>query len=124
MAVITPTVLPKFRDVDTKGVYATLTKTTLGASDTLVFAKGTRQILVLRNPTGGTISPVIDGDVGTSWPVEGAGGKSVALGYPAVAITAGQIKLIPLDTIEAYIQGNITITSGVGLIASIINPVP
>lgn len=66
---------------------------------------------MLRNPTGGTLNPVIDGDGSSLWFIPGVGKKSVASGL-TFAITAGQTRVIPLDTIESVLQGTITITGG------------
>lgn len=124
MAIITPTPLPKvYNTAVGVGVYSALTLTTLGASDTFEFRRGTGQILFLRNPTAGTISPVIDGGDGTTAQVPGWGVRSITPGYPNLTITTLQNKLIWLDTIPAYLQGVITITSGAGLLAGLINPI-
>jgi hypothetical protein len=96
----------------------TVTETTLNGTDSFVYGTGDR--LILRNPTGGSISPVIDGDGGTTVAVAGIGDVSVASGYAVGAIAAGAIVTIDLDTIREYLQGTIAITSGTGLIASIL----
>ncbi len=124
MALITPTPLPRvFNTAVGAGVFSALALTTLGASDTFEFRRGTGQILFLRNPTGSPISPLIDGGDGTSVEVAGWGKRAVSAGYTAFAITTLQNKLIWLDTIPAFLQGTITITSGAGLLAGLLNPV-
>ncbi|MFC3180455.1 hypothetical protein [Cypionkella sinensis] len=124
MALITPTPLPRvFNTAPGAGVFAPMTLTTLGASDTFEFRRGTGQILFLRNPTGGTLSPLIDGGDGVTVPLAGWGLRTVSGGYPAFAITTLQNKLLWLDTIPAFLQGTITITSGAGLLAGLLNPI-
>jgi len=121
MATIAPTIKPTWRGASA-GAFAQLTLTTLAGGDTFNYVKGTGQILVLLNPTGGAISPVIVG-AGTTWNTDGAGAKSISAGYAAFSIAAGQIKLIPLDTMEGFLQGAIVINSSAGLKAALINPV-
>ncbi len=96
----------------------TITETTLNGTDSFTYGTGDR--LILRNPTGGAISPIIDGSVGTTVPVVGADDKDVSAGFPVGSIAAGAMVTIDLDTISAYLQGTIAITGGTGLIASIL----
>lgn len=91
-----------------------------GTADTFTYRPGTGQILILRNGTGGAISPVIDGDGGTVVPVEGLGPVSVASGYAVGSIAAGAAVVIQLDTIFQYLTGVIAINSGSGLTASLV----
>lgn len=124
MAIITETKMPRPSNVASNvGASRQATVTTIGASDTFNYTAGTGQILILRNPTGGTLTPVIDGGFGTIYPIEGIGGRSVSGGLPSLSITAGQVKIVPLDTVKAYLQGTITITSGTGLQAILISNV-
>lgn len=97
-----------------------LTQTTLNGTDSLVYNSATRPVLVLRNPTAGALTPVIDGDGGTTVSVAGIGSVSVASGYSvgSIAATTG-IVAIPLDSISAYLQGTIAITGGTGLVATL-----
>ena len=124
MAIITETKLPRANNsASNVGASRQATVTTIGSSDTFNYTTGTGQLLILRNPTGGTITPVIDGGFGTIYPVEGLGGRSVSGGLPSLSTTAGTTKIIPLDTVKAYLQGTITITSGSGLQAILISNV-
>lgn len=124
MALITPTQMPMARGPGFgPGVYDTVILTTLGASDYFEYRKGTGQLLILRNPTGGTLSPLIDGADGVSVVIPGRGRIGVATGYAAFPITTLQTKLIWLDTIPGYMIGNVVITSGAGLLAGLINPI-
>lgn len=98
-----------------------MTEVTLDASsDTFTYVADRRAILVLRNPTGGAISPVIDGDGGANVAVPGVGDVDVSGGYAVGSIGAGAVVAIPLDTIREYLKGVITITSGSGLIGSLL----
>lgn len=98
-----------------------LTQVTLtGTADTFTYRQGTGQILILRNPTGGALSPIIDGAGGTTVPVPGIGNLSVASGFAVGSIGAGDAVAIQLDTIHQYLQGAIAITSGTGLVASLL----
>lgn len=98
----------------------TLTETTLtGTADTFTYDASKNQILVLRNPTGGGLSPTIDGAGSTVVPVVGLGSVDVSTGYAVGSIGAGAAVTIPLNTISAYLVGAIAITSGTGLVASL-----
>ena len=99
----------------------TVSETTLGASDTFVYTANIRGILVLRNPTGGGLTPKIDGDGGTTFPAAGYGDVDVSAGLTLASIPATTgIVAIPLDTIREYLKGTVTVTGGTGLIASIL----
>lgn len=99
----------------------TLTETTLSASDTFAYSPGSGQILLLRNPTAGALSPVIDGDGGTTVPVQGVGSVDVSGGYAVGSIGVGAAVAIPLDSIKAYLAGTIAVTGGSGLVAAILD---
>lgn len=96
----------------------TLAETTCTASDTFVYQAG--DILLLRNPTGAAVSPKLDGDEGVNWQAEGLGPISVATGYTIGSIAAGSARAIPLDSIRGYLQGTVFLTTGTGLVASIL----
>jgi len=112
MAAITATLMTGF------GVRA-MSELTLSASDTLPFEPGAPGgVLILRNPTGGALSPTITGSLAsTAIPVDGYGTVSAA-SYAVGSIPAGQARVIPLDSIKKYLEGVVTITGGVGLVAS------
>lgn len=95
------------------------TEFTLTASDTLAYDPGAPgSILTLRNPTAGALSPVMTGSLASAAiPVEGYGNVSAA-SYAVGSIPAGQARVIPLDSIKLYLQGTVTITGGVGLVAT------
>lgn len=112
MPVITPTSMTGF------GV-RTMSETTLTASDTFAYEPGAPgSILVLRNPTGGAISPTITGSqANTAIPVPGFGTVSAA-SLAVGSIPAGQARVIPLDTVREFLAGTVTITGGTGLVAA------
>ena len=93
---------------------------TLTASDTISWDQNVpNAVLVLRNPTGGALSPSIAGSNSTTVPVTGVGSVSVnplAVG----SIPAGQTRVIPLDSRREFLQGTITITGGTGIIAHVL----
>ena len=95
------------------------TETVLTASDTLAFdSTKAGSILLLRNPTGGALSPTITGSLASaSIPVSGFGNVSAAAGLAVGSIPAGGARVIPLDSIAKYLQGTVTITGGTGLVA-------
>lgn len=97
-----------------------VTETTLTSSDTLTFAPAQKQLLVLRNDTGGSLTATIDGDAGTTVAVDGLGSVSVASGL-AIAVPAGQIRAVVLSTIRHYLAGNVAVTGGTGLKAQLHN---
>lgn len=98
-----------------------MTETTLtGTADVFTYNRTKKAILILRNATAGALSPVIDGAGGTTVACPGVGSVSVASGYAVPEIAAGEATVIPLDTISAYLQGAISITSGTGLVASLL----
>lgn len=95
-----------------------VTTTTLGSSDTFTYTKG--DILILENATAGALTPLIDGADGTTVAVPGLGNVSVAAGLTLTSIGAGVTVAIPLDTISAYCQGNVTVTGGSGIKARLL----
>ena len=95
-------------------------ETTLGSSDTIAFAQGQKMVLILRNASGGALTPKIDGDGGTTVFVEGVGDVSVAGGYTLASIANGAVVAIHLDTVEAYCKGTVTITGGLDIVATCI----
>ena len=98
----------------------TVSRLTLGSSDTLTFNTSKKPVLLLDNVTGGALTPNIDGAAGTTVPVSGIGNVDVSGGYPVPSIPAGAMVAIPLNSISKYLQGVITITGGTGIKASIL----
>lgn len=107
-------------DVYATGV-VTVTETTLnGSTDTLTYNTGRRAVLVLRNATAGALTPVIDGDGATTVHVPGVGSVDLSGGYSVGSIAAGAVKSIYLDSISEYLAGDISITGGTGIIATLL----
>lgn len=100
----------------TGSLVRTVTQTTLNGTDSFTYNSDRKAVLILRNPTAGGLSPVIDGDGGTTVAVAGIGNVTVSTGYAVGSIAAGAAAAIPLDTIKEYLRGNIAITSGSGLV--------
>ena len=97
-----------------------VTETTLNGSDTLTYNKGA--ILVLRNATGGSLAPIIDGAGASSTDANGLGSVDTSGGYSMGAIAAAAVKTIRLDSISEYLKGVIAINAGTGLVATLLEP--
>ena len=97
-----------------------VTRTTLGASDTFTFNASRNPVLILDNVTGGALTPNIDGAGGSTVPVKGVGSVSVAAGLTLASIAAGAVVAIPLNSIDAYLKGVITVTGGTGIKATLL----
>lgn len=89
---------------------------TLSADDTITIAPGKKQLLVLRNGTGGSLTCTIDGDGGGTVNAAqlGLGSVSVSGGYPIV-VAAGQSASVVLSTISAYCQGVVHLLGASGM---------
>lgn len=99
-----------------------VTTTTLdGSSDTFTYNRNLRPVLILHNPTGGPITPTIDGDGASEVLVAGVGDIDISAGYtPESAIAAGATIAIPLQSIGKYLAGTIAVTGGSGLEAQLL----
>ena len=93
---------------------------TLSADDTITFDATRKQLLVLTNTTGGSLTCTIDGDGGTTVAVDGVGSVSVAGGY-AVAVPAGESRCVVLSTIKHYCQGVVHLLGAATLKAQLFN---
>jgi hypothetical protein len=89
---------------------------TLSADDTITINPAKRQLLVLRNTTGGSLTCTIDGSTGTSVTVPGLGVVSVSAGL-AIVVGAGLSVAVVLSTISAYCQGVVHLLGAAGLTA-------
>jgi hypothetical protein len=98
----------------------TIAETTLGASDTFTRDERFTQFLVLRNPTGGSLSLLIDGDGGGNVNAPGLGVVNVGSGI-TITVAAGATRWVNLATIEQYLQGTIALTGASGMVAALIN---
>lgn len=107
------------------GGIITPTELVLTASDTINWGPKRRpgSLLVLRNTTAGALSPTITGSLASaSIPVKEFGTVSAAAGLAVGSIPAGAIRVIPLDSRKAFLEGILTITGGTGLTASLLSP--
>lgn len=94
--------------------------TTLSADDTITFDATKKQLLVLTNTTGGSLTCTIDGDAGTSVAVPGLGSVSVAGGL-AIAVPAGESRAVVLSTVRHYCQGVVHLLGAATLKAQLFN---
>lgn len=93
---------------------------TLSADDTITIAPGKKQLLVLRNGTGGSLTCTIDGDGGSTVNAGqlGLGSVSVSGGY-AIVVPASETRAVVLSTISAYCQGVVHLLGASGLSATL-----
>lgn len=96
----------------------TATISTLSADDTITFDAKKKQLLVLRNTTGGSLTATIDGSTGTTVSVPGIGSVSVSAGL-AIAVPAGESRAVVLGTVKHYCQGVVHITGAATLTAQL-----
>ncbi|HRI16897.1 MAG TPA: hypothetical protein PL196_00085 [Burkholderiaceae bacterium] len=91
--------------------------TTMSADDTITFDARKKQLLVFRNPTGGSLTATIDGDGGTTVDAsaQGLGTVTVSGGY-AVVVGAGLSSAVVLSSIAAYCKGVVHITGAASMI--------
>ena len=98
----------------------TLTKTVLSAADTLVYKPTVSQALFLYNTTAGSLTATIDGNAGTTISPRGLGGTvDVSAGKPIV-VAAGELVMVDLQSISAFLQGTVNVTGGATLTAWIL----
>lgn len=93
----------------------TATETTLNGTDSFVYIPGVTKFLILRNPTGSVISPVIDGDGSVSEYLPGVGSVATSAGFAVGSIAAGSVRIVDLDSVRGYLKGAIAINTGTGL---------
>lgn len=99
---------------------ATLTRTTMTASDTFTFVQGAGQRLILWNTTASPVIITIDGTGGSVVAVPRSLGLAGAIDVTAgkaVTVPASSTVIINCDDYAAYFQGTVTITGGTGLTA-------
>jgi len=89
-----------------------VTVTTLGASDTIAYDESKNPLLILNNVSGGALTPLIDGDGGTTYPCAGIGDVDVSGGLTLASIGIGDTVAISLNSIKAYLSGVVTVTGG------------
>lgn len=94
--------------------------TTLSASDTITYDPTKKQLLLLHNTTGGSLTATIDGDGVSTVNLPGAPGLNLASGY-AVVVPAGESRGVILSSISAYLAGVVSITGAATLQAQLFN---
>ncbi len=114
MAAITP-IIPA-----TGGGAFLATATTLTSSDTIPYNAAKKQLLVVSNATGSSVTLKIDGDAGTTVNLPGIGPVTVSGGYDII-IANGTSRAVILSTISAYTQGVVTLTGASGATAQLFN---
>ena len=82
----------------------TAAQSTLSADDTITFNASKKQLLVLDNTTGGSLTCTVDGDGGTTVAVPGIGSVDVSAGL-AIVVPAGESRAVLLSSISAYCAG-------------------
>lgn len=92
--------------------------TTLSADDTITFNNKKKQLLVLTNTTGGSLTATIDGSTGTTVNAPGIGAVDISAGK-AIIVGAGLSVCVVLSTISAYCQGIVHITGAATLKAQL-----
>lgn len=104
------------------GAFA-IAETTLGAADTLTYDSTKKQILFLRNPTGGTINVLVKGSGitgGSTSNAAGIGAVDVSAGK-TVAVAAGARVGLDLNSVSAFLTGaTVNVTGGTGAFASLL----
>jgi len=106
-------------DASGQGVFASA-HTTLTADDIITFAPTRKQLLVLSNPTGGSLTATLDGAAGNTVNAPGVGPVSVSAGL-AIVLPAGECKSVVLGTVSAYCQGVVHLAGGAGIRAQLFN---
>lgn len=97
-----------------------INETTLSADDTLTINTAKKQLLILRNDTGGSLTATLDGDGGTTVTLPGVGVVDVSGGKPIV-VGAGLKVAVVLSTLSAYTKGVVHLTGGANLKAQLFN---
>lgn len=106
-------------DATQRGSFAAA-KATLSADDTITFDARRKQLLVLDNTTGGSLTATIDGSTGTTISAPGVPSVDVSAGY-AIVVGAGLQVAVTLDSVSAYCQGVVHVTGAATLKATLFN---
>lgn len=118
MAALTPTTMQG-------GGQRTGTPNTLTAADTFTYVPNTGQLLLLYNPTGGTITPKIRGTDTVNITGGGLGDQVLNPSQMDVAVPTLETVAINLDESRMYltsVTNTVNITAGTSLIAVLLNP--
>ena len=90
-----------------------------GSTDTFTFNPKANPVLVLRNDTGSPLTPTIAGADADTKNVPGIGLVDVSE-FSFSEIADGEAVTLPLLTIRDYLEGAITVGSGTGLLAQLL----
>jgi len=89
----------------------TATVNTASASDTMTYVKGSGQLLELDNSTGGSLTLNIKGSApSAAYVIPNTSDTKDLTAGKSVTVAAGVKKIINLDKISAYLDGNGTVT--------------
>lgn len=103
------------------GRVTTITPVTLNGTDTFTYQPGSNQWLLLKNPTGGAISPKLVGSTAPSaYSAAGLAPVDLTTGFTIGSIAAGGTRALFLDDVAPYLAGACTVTTGTGLEAYIV----
>lgn len=94
--------------------------TVLSADDTFTVVAGKTQLLVLHNPTGGSLTATLDGSTGTSVDIPGLGSVDVSGGL-AIVVAAGTSKSVVISKVSHYTKGVAHITGAATMLAWLFN---
>ena len=97
------------------------TRTTLTASDTLTYAQGGAQVLMLYNTTASPVAVTLVGTAPTTLYPAGYGGSISTASGKVVTVPASGLTFLELDDISAFLTGTgaVTVTGGTGLVAAL-----
>ncbi len=96
-----------------------ISKVTLDDSSDTFTLSSQAGFLILENPTGGALSPVITGSAATTAFCEGVGTISLTGGTSEFgAIAANTTKILRVGIAKSFLKGTIDISGGTGLVAS------
>ena len=114
MPVITPT------QRKTNG-HQKLEKTILDGTDNLIFNANKDQVLVLENSTASPVSVLVVGsNASATYIPKGYGDPIDLTGGYHIEITANETQSLYLPSISQWLMGDVSITGGSGLIASLL----
>lgn len=111
--------------VTTSDRAVTLTRTALGASDTLAYTFGGNQMVMLYNTTASPVIVTFTGTNPVSLAPPGFGGDVSTSGGKAITVPASGLVMVNLDDIYAFIaganagSGTVTVSGGTGVVAAL-----
>lgn len=90
------------------------TENTLTSSDTFAIEHGKQAFMILFNPTGSTVTPVLSSGL-PSFAIPDMMATINPSNNFTVAVTAGEWRLVNLTETYRMVDGSVTIASGTGL---------